>query len=118
MNHFISVSEAKKIIETQIFRTEKVTLSILDAQGSYTSEPIFATLDVPSFDNSAMDGYGFRFDDLADFSELNVTEIIPAGISKIDFVLNRGEAVRIFTGAKIWKFGLKNIDFSYTDVLK
>ena len=101
MNHFISVSEAKKIIETQIFRTEKVTLSILEAQGSYTSEPIFATLDVPSFDNSAMDGYGFRFDDLADFSELNVTEIIPAGISKIDFVLNRGEAVRIFTGAKI-----------------
>jgi molybdopterin molybdotransferase len=82
MNHFISVSEAKKIIETQIFRTEKVTLSILEAQGSYTSEPIFATLDVPSFDNSAMDGYGFRFDDLADFSELNVTEIIPAGISK------------------------------------
>ena len=71
MNHFISVSEAKKIIETQIFRTEKVTLSILEAQGSYTSEPIFATLDVPSFDNSAMDGYGFRFDDLADFSELN-----------------------------------------------
>ena len=101
MNHFISVSEAKKIIETQINRTEKVTLSILEAQGSYTSEPIFATLDVPSFDNSAMDGYGFRFDDLADFSELNVTEIIPAGISKIDFVLNRGEAVRIFTGAKI-----------------
>ena len=101
MNHFISVSEAKKIIETQIFRTEKVTLSILEAQGSYTSEPIFATLDVPSFDNSAMDAYGFRFDDLADFSELNVTEIIPAGISKIDFVLNRGEAVRIFTGAKI-----------------
>ena len=101
MNHFISVSEAKKIIETQIFRTEKVMLSILEAQGSYTSEPIFATLDVPSFDNSAMDGYGFRFDDLADFSELNVTEIIPAGISKIDFVLNRGEAVRIFTGAKI-----------------
>lgn len=101
MPHFISVSEAKKIIETQIFRTVKVTLSILEAQGFYTSEPIFATLDVPPFDNSAMDGYGFRFDDLPDFSELKVTEIFPAGISKSDFVLSRGEAVRIFTGAKI-----------------
>lgn len=101
MNNFISVSEAKNIIENQIFPTEKTTLSLLEAQGFYTAEPISATLDVPSFDNSAMDGYGLRFEDLADFSELKVTEIIPAGISKINFTLNRGEAVRIFTGAKI-----------------
>ena len=101
MKYFIPVSDAKRIIETQIYRTEKITVSLLEAQGFYTSEPILATLDVPSFDNSAMDGYGFRFDDLADFSEVKVTEIIPAGISKNDFVLSRGEAVRIFTGAKI-----------------
>lgn len=101
MNNFISVSEAKNIIENQIFPTEKTTVSLLEAQGFYTAEPISATLDVPTFDNSAMDGYGLRFEDLADFSELKVTEIIPAGISKINFTLNRGEAVRIFTGAKI-----------------
>ncbi|MBB6330920.1 molybdopterin molybdotransferase [Chryseobacterium sediminis] len=101
MNHFISVSEARKIIENQIFRTEKIELSLLEAQGFYAAEEIRATLDVPSFDNSAMDGYGFRFDDLAEYTELKVTQIIPAGISKNDFVLGRGEAVRIFTGAKI-----------------
>ncbi|WP_336703246.1 molybdopterin molybdotransferase MoeA [Chryseobacterium indologenes] len=101
MNHFISVSEARKIIENQIFRTEKIELSLLEAQGFYAAEEIRATLDVPSFDNSAMDGYGFRFDDLAEHTELKVTQIIPAGISKNDFVLGRGEAVRIFTGAKI-----------------
>ncbi|MCJ8154562.1 molybdopterin molybdotransferase MoeA [Chryseobacterium sp. SSA4.19] len=101
MKYFIPVSEAKKIIESQIFRTEKITVSLLEAQGFFTSEPIFATLDVPSFNNSAMDGYGFRFDDLADFSELKVMHIIPAGVSKNNFELGRGEAVRIFTGAKI-----------------
>lgn len=101
MKYFIPVSEAKKIIETQISRTEKITVSLLEAQGFYTSEPILATLDIPSFDNSAMDGYGFRFEDLADFSELKVKHIIPAGVSKNNFELGRGEAVRIFTGAKI-----------------
>lgn len=101
MNHFISVSEARKIIQDQILTTEKIELSLLEAQGFYAAEEIRATLDVPSFDNSAMDGYGFRFDDLTDYTELKVTQIIPAGISKNDFVLGRGEGVRIFTGAKI-----------------
>lgn len=101
MKYFIPVSEAKKIIETQISRTEKIAVSLLEAQGFYTAEPILATLDVPSFDNSAMDGYGFRFDDLAVFSELQIKYIIPAGVSKNSFKLGRGEAVRIFTGAKI-----------------
>lgn len=101
MGYFVSVSEAKKIIKDQLILTSKIELLLIDSLGFYTSEPILATLDVPSFDNSAMDGYGFRFDDLADFAELKVTEIVPAGISKNDFVLNRGEAVRIFTGAKI-----------------
>jgi len=101
MKYFISVSEAKKIIENQISRTEKTTVSLGEALGFYTSEPILAPLDVPTFDNSAMDGYGFRFDDLADFSELKVKQIIPAGVSKNSFTLDRGEALRIFTGAKI-----------------
>lgn len=103
MNHFISVPEAKNMIKNQIFRTEKIEVCLLEAQGYYTAEPITATLDVPSFDNSAMDGYGFRFNDLSDFTELKITQTIPAGISQNHFVLGRGEAVRIFTGAKIPK---------------
>lgn len=101
MSYFVSVSEAKNIIENQISFTSKMELSLLESLGFYTSEAIKATLDVPSFDNSAMDGYGFRFSDISDFSELKVTEVVPAGISKNYFVLGNGEAVRIFTGAKI-----------------
>jgi Molybdopterin biosynthesis enzyme len=68
MNQYISVPEAREIIENHIFPTENMTLPLLEALGFYTAEPIMATLDVPSFDNSAMDGYGFRFDDLKDFT--------------------------------------------------
>jgi molybdopterin molybdotransferase len=48
-----------------------------------------------------MDGYGFLFEDLTHFTKLKVTQVIPAGISGKNPVLGRGEAVRIFTGAKI-----------------
>ncbi|MFV0304194.1 MAG: gephyrin-like molybdotransferase Glp [Moheibacter sp.] len=101
MNHFVSVSEAKSIIKNQISLTPKHELPILDALGFYTAETITATMDVPSFDNSAMDGYGFRFEDLKDSSELKVVETVQAGIATDNFILGKGEAVRIFTGAKI-----------------
>lgn len=101
MSYFVSVSEAKKIIEAQLSLTSKVELSLLESHGFYVAENIKATMDVPSFDNSAMDGYGFRFDDISDFSELRVTKVISAGISKTGFALGKGEAVRIFTGAMI-----------------
>lgn len=101
MSYFVSVSEAKKIIEAQLSLTSKVELPLLESQGFYVAENIKATMDVPSFDNSAMDGYGFRFNDVSGFSELRVTKVIPAGFSKDDFFLGKGEAVRIFTGAKI-----------------
>lgn len=101
MNQYISVSEAREIIENHIFPTENMILPLLEALGFYTAEPIMATLDVPSFDNSAMDGYGFRFDDLKDSTKLKVTNTIPAGISTNDPISGKGEAVRIFTGAKV-----------------
>lgn len=98
---YIEVETAKTIIREQIFHTEKTFLPLLQAQGYYTAEPIFATTDVPSFDNSAMDGYGFRFEDIKDSSALKVVEIIPAGHVQCGFSLGKGEAVRIFTGAGI-----------------
>ena len=101
MDQYISACKARKVIENHIFPTGKITVSLLAAQGFYTAEPIWATLDVPSFDNSAMDGYGFLFEDLTHFTKLKVTQVIPAGISGKNPVLGRGEAVRIFTGAKI-----------------
>ncbi len=100
-NQYIEVEKARKMIKDHIFYTEKKEVSLLEAQNHYTAESITTALDVPSFDNSAMDGYGFRFEDLSEFTELKITKIIQAGIAENTFVLGKGEAVRIFTGAKI-----------------
>lgn len=103
MGYFVSVSQAKKIIKSQIHFTSKIELPLLESLGFYTSEPIKATMNVPSFDNSAMDGYGFRFSDISNFSKLKLNGVVPAGCILNEIELEEGQAIRIFTGAKIPK---------------
>lgn len=101
MNHFITVQEAKQIIASEVVPTVPVRSSLLDAVGFYAAESILAPMDVPSFSNSAMDGYGFHFADLKNGNELLVTHEIPAGLANAKLEIKEGEAVRIFTGSKI-----------------
>ena len=59
-----------------------------------------STMDVPSMDNSAMDGYAVRLADLKDAStKLRVAQRIPAG--SVGTALEPGTAARIFTGAPV-----------------
>jgi len=58
---------------------------------------ITATVAVPPFDNSAMDGYALRAKDVP--GELVVSQRIPAGVPAA--ALEVGSAARIFTGAPI-----------------
>lgn len=71
------------------------------ALGRVLAEPQVSTLDVPPFDNSAMDGYAVACADLypAGTTRLRVSQRIPAG--KVGISLERGTAARIFTGAPI-----------------
>ena len=64
------------------------------------AEPLVAPMNVPPHDNSAVDGYAVYFDDLRPESEtrLLVTGRAAAG-HPLDRAVNRGEAIRIFTGA-------------------
>src|SRR5690606_12121873 len=54
--------------------------------------------DLPPFDQAAMDGYAFRYEDAG--KELRVVDIVPAGSAE-RLVLEQGQAARIFTGAPI-----------------
>ena len=101
MNYFITVSEARRLIEAERYLTQPSFKPLIKSLGHYTAEAIVAPVAVPSFDNSAMDGYGFRYADLADNTPLTVTQVIAAGQLPTDFHLGKGEAVRIFTGAKV-----------------
>jgi molybdopterin molybdotransferase len=79
--------------------TERVTLA--NARGRILSEPQVAPIDVPYTDNSAMDGYAVRAQDISDTdtTRLVVTQRIPAGTTGT--ALTSGTAARIFTGAAI-----------------
>lgn len=73
---------------------------ILAGLGRVLAEPVVSTIDVPAWDNSAMDGYALRVADLkADGGQLRVAQRIPAGIAPEP--LAPGTAARIFTGAPI-----------------
>ncbi len=71
--------------------------AVASAVGRVLAERVTADIDVPSEDNSAMDGYAVRASDLPGM--LPVSQRIPAG--KPALPLEPGSAARIFTGATI-----------------
>ncbi len=85
---------------------EKV--SILEAQGRVLGEAIIAQRDNPPWDNSAMDGFAVRYEDIkqdhaiAKPVELAVIEDVPAGKMPSKTV-GPGQAIRIMTGAPVPK---------------
>lgn len=78
---------------------------LLGARGQSLCEDLVADLSLPRFDNSAMDGYAVRAEDLAGVSrshprELPVVGTVAAGDSgEID--VEPGTAVKIMTGAPV-----------------
>jgi molybdopterin molybdotransferase len=78
---------------------------LLEALGLPVCEDIAAPIDLPGFDNSAMDGYAVYYDDVVTASEerpvhLPVVGEMAAGQTRL-FALSPGTAVRIMTGAPV-----------------
>jgi molybdopterin molybdotransferase len=82
---------------------ERVHIS--EALGRVLAEDVVSPLDLPPWDNSAMDGYAIRSSDTATASSerptiLRVTGDVAAGRASDDAV-DRGAALRIATGARL-----------------
>ncbi len=80
-------------------------MHLLDAHDATLAEDLYSTVDLPPWDNSAMDGYAVQAADLNEASEhspvvLVVSGEIAAGASVLTSV-TKGHAVRIMTGAPI-----------------
>lgn len=73
------------------------TLACASAAGRVLAEPVLARLDVPPFDNSAMDGYALRHADAGRW--LPVDQRIAAGSTAS--ALAPGTCARIFTGGEV-----------------
>ncbi|MCH2455093.1 MAG: molybdopterin molybdotransferase MoeA [Idiomarina sp.] len=79
---------------------EKEVIELSDAHGRILSRPINSTLDVPGYDNSAMDGYAVRCKDAQSGSRLTVAGVAAAGHPFNDKA-EAGQCVRIMTGAPV-----------------
>lgn len=85
------LSRVQPIADTESIPTDT-------ALGRVLAAPVTSAIDVPGWDNSAMDGYAIRHADLiAHDGWLRVGQRIPAGSTGVD--LEPGTAARIFTGA-------------------
>jgi molybdopterin molybdotransferase len=101
----ISVEDYLQRVLSRVQPMEPFEHSLMDALGLPVAEDVRATVSLPNFDNSGMDGYAVSFRDVADASEdrplhLPVVGEIAAGRATI-FELTPGTAVRIMTGAPI-----------------
>lgn len=101
----ITVQEHRQAILAAVRHIDQVTVPLADALGSTLRVAVHAAIDLPPFDNSAMDGFAVRFADVAHASAaspalLRVVDDLPAG-SALEPLFGPGEAVRIMTGAPL-----------------
>ena len=101
----LNVEEVQERILAGIETQGPETISALDAVGRILAEDIDADMSVPPWDNSAMDGFAVRAEDIADAVAtspiiLRVVADLPAGQAP-DRAVGEGEAIRIMTGAPV-----------------
>jgi molybdopterin molybdotransferase len=97
----LPLSEMERLIGERVApvaETERVRLR--GARGRVNAADVKAPVDLPPFDNSAVDGYAVRH---ADLREDGDTKLVIAGRltagARADIALRPGQAIRIFTGA-------------------
>ncbi|WP_444926423.1 molybdopterin molybdotransferase MoeA [Microbulbifer sp. TRSA002] len=93
-------SARKKLLEALSPISGTETLPLAQAAGRVLAEDVISTVNLPPCDNSAMDGYALRFEDLASGLPLELIGKSFAG-APFDGVVNPGTCVRIMTGAAV-----------------
>ncbi|WP_075257864.1 molybdopterin molybdotransferase MoeA [Herbaspirillum camelliae] len=99
--HAMTVERAQAVIREFIHPIEAVEkLPIRSALSRVLAQDIVSRIDVPAHDNSAMDGYALRGEDLAEGRELRLQIIgeVRAG-DRFTGQVGPGQCVRIMTGA-------------------
>jgi molybdopterin molybdotransferase len=101
----LSLEQARErvLVNVRPLPGEKVDLR--EALGRFTAEPLYATIDLPPMDNSALDGYAVRSEDLAPASAeapvaLRVIGTAPAG-AVLGKTVEQGTCARVFTGSAL-----------------
>lgn len=96
----ITTDEARKIIIANTIANTGEKRALTDSLGKILRETIHAPISLPAFDQSAMDGFALRFDDLQKFSSFKIIGESSAG-KPFTGDAKSGEVIRIFTGAAV-----------------
>src|SRR5919201_4849515 len=101
----LSVPEASERILADVRPLTVERVPLLDSLGRVLATPIVAPLTIPAWDNSAMDGYAARSEDIEPAAAespvtLTVLETVPAGGFPTRAV-SIGTCTRIMTGAPV-----------------
>src|SRR2546422_3305535 len=101
----LSPAEAARLILEHVRPLETIRRPLLEALDLVLAEDVASPIDLPAWDNSAMDGYAVRSADVTGASPerpvtLRVIETVPAGRFP-ERALGPGEVTRIFTGAPL-----------------
>jgi molybdopterin molybdotransferase len=103
----LSLEEARQQILSRIAPRPSESLALGAAHGRYLAEDLIAPIDLPSFDNSAMDGYAVRAADTAGAALDQPVSLRLAGRSVAgepqpgSVTVGPGHCLRIFTGAPL-----------------
>jgi len=101
----LTVDEARRYVLGSVERLEEIEVPLLDSLGLALAEEAVARHNIPPFDNSAMDGYAVRAEDIGGAAPekpvaLAVLGDLPAGRAARTRV-ESGQAIRIMTGAPL-----------------
>src|SRR5213596_2358791 len=94
----ISEEEARKKIIESVRPLASRRLSLSQTLGCFAADEYLARLPLPTFDNTAMDGYAVVASSCTKGARLRVTGEQPAGRDR-QLRVSPGQAIRIFTGA-------------------
>lgn len=104
----IELEKAVELIVESVKETQATEeIELIDAGGRIIAEDIYAPMNNPPFDRSPLDGYALIAQDTKGASRENIKKLVvvdcifAGGYSERD--LQRGEAIRIMTGARIPK---------------
>lgn len=117
----LSVEEARGKVLDLVKVLEHEEVGLMESLGQVIANDIYAELDIPPFQNSAMDGYAVRHQDIKGASSntavtLKVVGSIAAG-QLAEVALPEGTAIRIMTGAPLPPGADTVVPFEETDEL-
>jgi molybdopterin molybdotransferase len=96
----LAIDDVERLIAERVTPVaETETVSLKEARGRVLAADVIAPIDLPPFDNSAVDGYAVRHADLGkEETRLTIVDRLTAGRASAREI-GAGEAIRIFTGA-------------------